>query len=424
MEAAAPLLQTTESSAGTVIENRQIVDLPLNGRDYLQLAVISAGTAPPRGQGISIGGQRSTEVSFMIDGVDNNNQSIASQGNQKEVVKPSIDALAEFKVITNGFSAEYGKSSSGIVSLAIKSGTNELHGTGFYFMRDEVLDAKNYFTPANREKPQFGRMQYGFAVGGPINGNKSFRFGEVEWTDIRETSTFSSHIPTAEMRRGTFAEIGNEIYDPASWDGTVRQAFPNQQIPVSSFDPISNIARDWYPDPDSPGLRNNFTFLTPRNRDNYKWDIRWDHNFSGADNLFARWSAQQRLRGSTPQLPPTQFGSLTPGTGKDVTSNNVALGWNRIWSPSLVSNFRAGWNYIDTDIEIHNDAPGNINQEVGLPRFNNDLRGFAVTVISGYRTLGNSNWNPNLIQSQTRQFSADNTLTRGNHAIKFGAQIY
>lgn len=147
-------------------------------------------------------------------------------------------------------------------------------------------------------------------------------------------------------------------------------------------------------------------------------------HFSGADNLFARWSEEQQLRGSTPQLPPTQFGSLTPGTGNDVTSNNVALGWNRIWSPFPVFNFRAGWNYIDTDIEIHNDVPGNINKEVGLPRFNNDLRGFAVTVISGYRTLGNSNWNPNLIQSQTRQFSADNTLTRGNHAIKFGAQIY
>ena len=170
VEAAAPLLQTTESSAGTVIENRQIVDLPLNGRDYLQLAVISAGTVVSRGQGISIGGQRGTEINFMIDGVDNNNQSIASQGAQKETVKPSVDAVAEFKVITNGFSAEYGKSSSGIVSLAIKSGTNDLHGTGFFFMRDEVMDARNYFANPNAEKPQFGRKQYGFAVAGRSRG--------------------------------------------------------------------------------------------------------------------------------------------------------------------------------------------------------------------------------------------------------------
>ncbi len=425
VEATAPLLQTTEASAGTVIENRQIVDLPLNGRDYLQLAVISAGTAPPRGQGISIGGQRSTEVSFMIDGVDNNNQSIASQGNQKEVVKPSIDALAEFKVITNGFSAEYGKSSSGIVSLAIKSGTNELHGTGFYFMRHESLDALNYFHPKGVPKPQFGRKQYGFAVGGPIKRNKSFLFGDVEWTDIRETSTFVSHIPTAEMRKGNLAEdISNAIHDPLTWDGSMRQPFANNLIPEHRFDRISNVVRNWYPDPDAPGIRRNFTFQTPRNRDNYKWDLRFDHNFSEADNLFARWSAQQQLRGSTPALPPTEFGSMTPGAGNDVTSNNVAVGWNRIWSPSLISNFRVGWNYIDTDVEIHDDVPGNINSELGLPRFNNGLRGFIFTGIVGYRSLGNSNWNPNLIQSQTRQFSADNTWTRGNHAIKFGTQLF
>ena len=427
VEATAPLLQTTESSAGTVIENRQIVDLPLNGRDYLQLAVISAGTVVSRGQGISIGGQRGTEINFMIDGVDNNNQSIASQGAQKETVKPSVDAVAEFKVITNGFSAEYGKSSAGIVSLAIKSGTNDIHGTGFYFMRDESMDAKPYFAPG--EKAQFGRQQYGFAVGGPIKRNKSFLFGDLELTDIRETATFVRTIPTPLMRQGDFSQISNTIYDPFDANGAIadaRQRFPNQVIPAVRFDPISRVAKDFYPDPLNDDLVRNHTFQPPRNQDFSKWDIRWDHNLSDKDNLFARWSAQQQLRGSTPALPATaNFGSLFPGGNSlDVTSNNAAFGWNRIWSPALISNFRFGWNYLDTDAEIHPDVPGNINREIGLPGFDEDLRGMAIFEIGGYQQLGNSNWAPNLIQSQTRQVSADNTYTMGNHAIKFGAQIF
>ena len=434
VEAAAPLLQTTESSAGTVIENRQIVDLPLNGRDYLQLAVISAGTVVSRGQGISIGGQRGTEINFMIDGVDNNNQSIASQGAQKETVKPSVDAVAEFKVITNGFSAEYGKSSSGIVSLAIKSGTNDFHGTGFFFMRDEVMDARNYFANPNAEKPQFGRKQYGFAVGGPIKRNRSFLFGDLELTDIRESDTFVRTIPSAAMRQGDFSGefqdvTGRTIYDPFTAEGDItnsRQPFPNQIIPSSRFDPISAIAKDFYPDPQVPGLRRNHTFQPPRNQDFSKWDIRWDHNLSDKDNLFARWSAQQQLRGNRPGLPPTaNFGTLVPGGNSlDVTSNNAAFGWNRIWSPSLISNIRLGWNYLDTDAEVHPDVPGNVNREIGLPGFDTDLRGLAILEIGGWQALGNSNWAPNLIQSQTRQVSVDNTWTKGNHAVKFGAQIF
>ena len=430
VEATAPLLQTSESSAGTVMENRQIVDLPLNGRDYLQLAVISAGTVQSRGQGISIGGQRGTEINFMIDGMDNNNQSIASQGGQKEAVKPSIDAVSEFKVITNGFSAEYGKTSSGIVSLAIKSGTNDIHGTGFYFMRDETMDARNFFSP---NKPQFGRKQYGFAVGGPIKKNKSFLFGDVEWTDVRETATFVSPIPTASMRQGDFNDVlnnaGRMIYDPYTANGDIagtRQPFPNQVIPQSRFDPISNIARDFYPDPDSPGLVRNYTNQPPDNLDRYKWDLRWDHNLTSKDNIFARWSSQQNFRTSRPRLAPTaNFGSLSPGNNAvDVTSNNAVFGWNRVWSPNFVSSVRAGWNYLDTDVEIHLDVPGNINSAVNLPGFDTNLRGFAIMNIGGYQNLGNSNWAPNLIQSQTRQLSNDNTFTMGNHAIKFGAQLY
>ena len=268
VEASAPLLQTSEAAAGTVIENRQIVDLPLNGRDYLQLAVISSGTVMSRGQGVSIGGQRGTEVNFVIDGMDNNNQSIASQGNQKEAVKPSIDAISEFKVITNGFAAEYGRTSAGIVSLSIKSGTNDLHGTGFGFFRDESMDARNFFAPAG-EKPAFARRQYGFAVGGPIKRNRAFLFGDLELTDVRESTTFVSTVPTPAVKNGDFSGF-DTVHDPLTWDGTERQPFANNMIPQSRFDRVTNIMRTWYPDPDKAETTRNYTYVTPRNQDYHK----------------------------------------------------------------------------------------------------------------------------------------------------------
>ncbi|HMD48102.1 MAG TPA: hypothetical protein VKG79_03350, partial [Bryobacteraceae bacterium] len=165
VEASAPLLQTSDATVGTVIGNQQITNLPLNGRDYLQLAALSSGTIPSttvangNQVGISIGGQAGTAAAFLLDGLDNNTQTIMpSHGNQKEVIKPSIDAIQEFKVVTNLYSAEYGRSSSGVVSVTLKSGTNEIHGVGYEFLRNEALDAKNLFAT---HKSPFKRNQFG-----------------------------------------------------------------------------------------------------------------------------------------------------------------------------------------------------------------------------------------------------------------------
>ena len=424
VEASAPLLQTSEAAAGTVIENRQIVDLPLNGRDYLQLAVISSGTVMSRGQGVSIGGQRGTEVNFVIDGMDNNNQSIASQGRQKEAVKPSIDAIAEFKVITNGFSAEYGRTSAGIVSLSIKSGTNELHGTGFGFFRDESMDARYYFNPDTQEKPAFERRQYGFALGGPIKRNRAFLFGDMEVTDRRESRTWVSTVPTVAVKRGDFSGA-DTVYDPMTWDGTERQPFPNNMIPEARFDRVTKIMKDWYPDPQNDSATRNYTFITPRNQDFHKFDVRYDQNLTDSDNFFLRWSGQEQNVGSQPRYPAVpDFGSMSRGGEVNVTSNNAVASYQKVWSPRLITAFRTGWNYLDTDVESHLDITENINAKLGIPGFNQHLRGTNEMNLTGYSQLGNNTFRPNLIQSQTRQASADTTFTSGNHAIKFGIQSW
>jgi hypothetical protein len=145
VEAEASLLQTADSTVGTVINNQQIEELPLNGRDYLQLAALSSGTIAST-EGVSIGGQAGTQVAFLLDGQDNNNQEIlTTHSGQKEIIKPSPDAIQEFKVVTNSYSAEFGRSSSGVVSVALKSGTNQFHGVAYEFLRNQDLDAKNLF---------------------------------------------------------------------------------------------------------------------------------------------------------------------------------------------------------------------------------------------------------------------------------------
>ena len=241
---------------------------------------------------------------------------------------------------------------------------------------------------------------------------------------MRETAFYNANVPTPAMRAGDFSAFDRSIYDPDSLQDGFRTQFPGNVIPASRIDPMTNVMRNWWPDPQREGLVRNFTHQPPRNQDFYRWDIRWDHNLTNADNLFVRWSSQQQGVNNPPRLSATEFGSLTRGGPYDVTSNNTVLGWNRVWSPQLVSNFRVGWIYIDSDIETHLDIPDNVNVRIGLQGFNQHLRGVSEMAMSPWHPIDTNTFRPNLIQSQTRQFSSDNTLTKGNHAIKFGAQLF
>ena len=428
-------LQTSDATAGTVIDNRQIVNLPLNGRDYLQLALISSGTAPPirsefrAAQGFSVGGHRPTQVNFLIDGIDNNNQSIASQGNQKEAIKPSIDAIQEFKVLVNNYSAEYGRTAGGVVNLTIKSGSNELHGAVYEFLHNETVDAKNFFDPTDQEKPPFRRHQYGFALGGPIRKDKAFLFGDLEFTDIRESATIVSTVPNLAEKAGDFSAGSTIIYDPLTYDLTAnaRQPFPNNLLPESRTDSVSAQIRAWWPAPQNSSTTNNYVHNPPRVQDQRRWDIRYDQNLSPGDNFYLRWSSQQQTQLAVPNFPDTPLGSLSGALSRnnrnnDVTSNNVALVYNRTWRPTVTTSIRAGWNHIDTDVTAPIDE--DVNSIIGLSGVDQTLPGAALIEVSGFRSVGSRNFNPNLIQSQTRQLSVDTTWTRGPHTMKFGGSVY
>ena len=419
----AVLLETTEATQGQVINNQRIVDMPLNGRDYVQLALLSAGAIRPIGGrfgGYSAGGQRTTQNNYTLDGVDNNGLQIAAQGRRAEVVKPSVDAIEEFKISTNAYSAESGRALGGTVNVSIKSGSNSIHGTVFEFLRNDKLDAKNFFDNPNAPKPPFKRNQFGYSVGGPIKRNSTFFFTDYEGTRIRESATFVLTIPTQEQLAGNFTGVPQTVYDPDTYDAdaNLRSPFPNNSIPSARIDPVADKASKYYPAPNAPGLTRNWRTASPDNEDDDKWDVRIDQIFGASDNVFWRYSQQDSYVPSPIRFPSQQDGD---GTEFSHRGQNMALGWNHIFTPTLITNVKLGWNRIYTNRQALADT--NLNQELGLTGVNQSLRGAARFSISGMRPVGTSNFTPNLIDSQNRQLNVDTNWTKGGHSVKFGYSL-
>jgi len=395
-----PLLQTSDSSVGTVITNRQIVDLPLNGRDYLQLAALSAGTLPAAttGGGISIGGQAGSQAAFLLDGLDNNNQQISTgHTGQKEIIKPSVDAIQEFKVVTNSYSSEYGRSSSGVISVSLKSGTNQIHGAVFEFLRNDALDAKNYF--ATRRAP-YKRNQFGAALGGPLWKDHTFLFGDFEITRLRQSITTVSTVPTAAQRTG---QLGGSL-----------------NVPDSQIDPIARKIIAFFPLPTSSAATSNFVYNSPQPQSPHRWDIRLDHIVSNTQNLYFRYSSQQIDNGPISPFPPLAGQGYFSGSGAEQDSaRSFVLGHTKVWSSSLVTSVHLGWNYL----MWVNQLSAQPLTSVGIPGVPTNIPGFSSIAITNYQSLGITNV-PNQDGSQNRQLAADLTWTHRAHTVKAGAQLY
>ncbi len=425
----APLLTTFEASQGEVINNKQIVDFPLNGRSYIKLALLSTGammTDTGRRDSFSASGMRPSQNNVMLDGIDNNNLQSATHARRSDATAISIDAVQEFKVETNTFSAEYGKSAGGVVNVVMKSGTNEVHGTVFGFLRNEVFDAKNFFDAADKPRPPFKRSQFGFSAGGPIARNRTFLFGDYEGTRIRESRTVNNTIPTILMRQGDFSEISDTIYDPDSLrqeDGTFyRDPYPDNVIPISAMDPVAAQAKDWYPDPTSGGLTQNFLFNPPSEENRNRGDVRVDHVFSGADNIFFRYSHDTRHIPASPNLPPPAIGGAG-STGGSFThmGQNSGFAWNHIFTPTTLTSTRIGWNNTDTKLAPLLDY--NANAQLGIPGVDQSQPGAPSFNIDGVTNLGIGSNVPNDANAQTRQFKNDTTFIRGRHTIKVGTDL-
>ena len=352
MVGATSLLDTETSSRGLVIDQKQIVELPLNGRDYNQLALLSPGVLPgtPRLASVNfkgvlnVNGNRTFNNVFLLDGVDNISYSNSFRGENVQLVQPSIEALQEFKIQTNAYSAEYGRSSGAVVNATIKSGTNSLRGSVYEFLRNDRLDASNFFSNAlGAPKPKRERNQFGVAVGGPLVKNRTFWFGDYEGLRDQEGIPRTRLVPTAAEKAGLFSTV---VVDPfaAGRPAFSQNAQGQWVIPAERWDPVGAAIVALIPDANaSAGGQPIYasTPITDTRQDQF--DVRIDHQFTSNFTIFGRYSFVDTLTFRPAPLPGLAEGSFNDAFGSnDNRSQGLALGATWTISPTFVGDIRFG----------------------------------------------------------------------------------
>ena len=374
-----PLVDTSTNTEGQVVDSATIQQLPLNGRNYTQLAVLTAGTVPSanKDQSFSAFGNRGMQNVFLLDGGLNESFIRGIDNHQRDAMRPSLEAIEEFKVQTSNYSAEYGASAGGVVSVVTKSGTNVIHGSVFEFLRNAAIGARDFFAPPG-PVPQLVFNQYGGALGGPIRKNRAWIFGAYQGTEIRQQSVLTSTVPTSAMKNGTFPTA---IFDPAttvaSGSSFVRTVFPNNTIPASRFNSIGKTLTQLYPDPTGPGLANNYTRNAGLSTELNTATFRGDVQVSAKDSMFARFSFNQGTILGNPALPAPADSPVS----EQLPAWNVGYGYTRVFGPSLVNEFRFAYSRP----EITKDSTLAQNQIVPnalAPGINSGTPTFGVT---GYR---------------------------------------
>jgi hypothetical protein len=432
----AALLQTQSADIGAVVDERQVRDLPLLGRRYAELAMLTPGVvvAPAgitsRGEDtfFNANGNFATWNNYMLDGADNNSMSTNLQERSPQVVAPPVDALQEFKVQTRTYSAEFGKAAGAVINASVKQGSNQFRGTLFEFFRDESLNANTWDNNrAGVRKGPFNQHILGGVLGGPILRGRTFFFGDYQATRTERALSQSTTVPTARMRTGDLSELTGAMTasNPFVPAGCVDAA--SKQINPSCIDPVARRLMALYPLPNVPGagfFNNNFISNGILNNDVDQFDVRIDHNLRvGGDQLFGRYSFQNTNRHEPPILnDPVASGDFA----SDILNRgqNMVLGWSRVFGASVFNEFRFGWNKVRSD-SVHPAFGTDSNAEYGIRGVPNDPRfygGLPHMPIARFARLGGPFFRPQFQWSEVFQFSNTLTVTRGRHSMKFGVE--
>jgi hypothetical protein len=475
-------VQTTNPTLGQVITSQQVAQLPLNGRDFVQLATLTPGTVAEtnpnsffnsaassevsaRGPiSLSVGGSRANSTDWLLDGNDNNELTSGGIG-----ILASIDAIQEFKVLTYNYSAEFGTRAGPTVLITTKSGTNDFHGTLYEFLRNTSLDAKSFYAT----KPEkFNLNQYGGSIGGPIRKNKTFFFVDGEQKSQRRGTTFTGLVPTDAMRSGDFSKdpFGNpaaagEVTNPNTFNGTSNQPFlcdaagnpipanPNgtqtpspgsaacNKIPSNLFaGSIGQSLINLYPHTNANNANAGINFVNSpvRKLDETKFDVKLDHNFSASDTAFARFSYDQAVSYVPGGAQPGVFAEQNPfGSNQGIQNHgrNVALSETHVFSPTRVNQISGGYNRIFNYITSVGTGSCE-SSKLGIPGANlgcGPLGGTTCTSSScglvsiaptgGYWALGDRGFSP--FQGGTNVFSIADSFDMiiGKHDIRMGGSI-
>jgi outer membrane receptor protein involved in Fe transport len=439
--AAAPLIDTTTSSLGQVIDNHEVLSMPLNGRNALSLGLLAAGTAPVYGMGTNLpfsgGAGRFSSMDVSLNGIDDNTYATnGSIGRQGYAFVPSVDAVEEFKVMTNNFAAEYGHAAGTIVSATIKAGTNQFHGSLFEFVRNQAFDANNFFTNrAGLPRTPFHQNQFGGTVGGPIFHQRLYFFTDYQGTRMTTKSGSSiESVPPTAWRNGDLSSSTIPIFDPRTRhigpNGTVvASPFPNNQIPMDLINPTAAAIMALIPAPNygSPGASSENYFYAPSNYANTdQADVRIDATLTTKNRLFGTYSFSNENQPAIGVFPSWIGG----GSPSEDNNDQVTVSDVHIFTPNLVNEYRMGYLYNNGTQSGSGQQGAAFGQQNGLALFPSNPLGFPViSLIFSGQSNGSSEFTGfgggdlNLNTQQTQQLANNLSWTHGKHSIKTGVDI-
>lgn len=456
VEAGSPVMNTGDSAIGDVVESRQITELPLNGRNFTQLATLIPGVTRgiPSGTGANatgangnaetfrngetggaalvVNGLRPQNNNFRLDGIDNNEALVNTI-----VFFPNADAIEEFRVQTSVAPAVYGRAGGALVLTSIKSGTNNLHGSAYWFNRNTNFNARNFFNAAPAAKPKYNRNQFGGTLGGPILKNKLFYF--VDYQGLRKnvpSSNDTATVPTDLMRKGDFSELlagagpaGNptglsapiQILDP-----TTGLPFTGNVIPPNRINQVGLAYLNAFPEPNCSAtvdfrchsIYQNYRNIRKINEDWNDFDVRIDWTVDATDTIFGRLS-----RGAVSQVQTTRLTTLPSGFGSGTNFNNpwgAAIGWTDTINPTVVNEALIG--FVRTKYGYTPPFNGvDLCTRLGIVNCNTPLLG-GIALIGGYNNQieYTGDYGPYIIPQTGYQTSDTVTWTKGRHTMKFG----
>jgi len=446
----APLLEIDNAAIGQVIEQKAVAELPLNGRNFVQLATlgpgvtgvgfgsrgtIMSGTRPDDlrpGSEVFANGNREGSNNFLYDGIDNNERLTLSI-----VLRPSVEAVREFKIQTSLFAADQGRNSGATVNIVSKSGTNDWHGSAYDFLRNDATDARNFFLA---RKPTLRQNQFGASLGGRVIKDKLFFFGNYEGYRRRQERAFVNTVPTAAMRVGDFSAI-RDIFDPATLraapgtaSGFTRDPFPNRQIPTNRFDPVMGRLVQAYPQPTLPGIVNNHT-SSPKEKQNWdQGDGRVDYTLNDRNTIFGRFSRQDTVSTRPSTFLDARIPGLdgTFGLGNEDTfagasslkAFHIVSSWVRTISPTLIMEAKMGWNRFDLTFLQEGAAAGaKLGEKLGVRGANQGPNSDGIPIFSpaGYTGIGQTRSLPIIRFEDTYNPAIAFTKLNGRHTTKFGS---
>jgi hypothetical protein len=431
VEGVAAVLETDTSEHGQHVSTQQIVELPLNGRNFSDLALLATNVhrspiavAPivstPREGAFNANGMRSTYNNFLMDGLDNNAYSTSNQGFSNQVAQPSPDAIAEFQLITSNYSAEYGRVGGAVVNTAMRSGTNQFHGTAYDFLRNTDLNAIGYIfgqRPAIFQKPTLQRNQFGVTIGGPFIKNRLFFFADYEgFRQLARSLNFDT-IPTLSERAGA---LPITVADPRT--GVSYAA--NTQIPLTAITPFAQQVLSALPNPNLPGASNNYEALLLNRDYSDKYDAKIDGQINDKMTAFVRFSQRKDNQYYEPDLPGPSGGN---GNGYvRVLDQAAAAGYTWTITPSSLVEGRLGFTHVlggKFPVYLGGSSMQALYNISGLPTSPNLTGGLNTQNVSGFSAFGRQATNPQFQNPTMWDPKVNFSLQRGRHALKMGFEF-